>query len=371
MALEKGTQADTVTKESSSKKKLDETLLLKGIDQFHKDSHKNLTIKASEFKALDFSDVSIYGTESGSDKNKEDEKFRHFHQMRLFIKAGNYIRHRSLKTNQIMIASNLPEKIAYSLNSKWEAPLDFGDATSNLLIQMGAQALPDAVSIPSGSLRISSLKIWTKTEPLSLELTIPVLDDSHSKSGTNLVEALEILGSLCLPRYGTDTGGFFIPPPSPSSYSIKYTKFWKEKNEPAQFDFNNSNYARIVLQLGGILLIDHCVIESVSVNYPNTKAQIMHDYSIAGETFGSETKHKYLHPLLAEVKLKISTVEGLTADAYSRMLWARDQTGYGDGHFTTDIEGVTNALAKAKEFIFAEDKKPVNNTTTTNSEVSL
>ena len=363
MAVTPATSAETATKEES-KTKFNDHALIDEMDNFYI-SHRNDT---THFKSFDFSDVSVYGT--GNKEDAQDEAFRHFHQMRLYIQSGNTRHHTNNFADSTMIICNLPEKIAYSLNSKWEAPLDFGDATTNLLLQMGG-SLVDGKNLPSGTLRVSSLKIWTKTDPLTLQLTIPVLDDSHNSSGTNLVEALEILGSLCLPRYESSLG-FFTPPPNPLNYSIKYTQFWDKTNPEVPFSFKN-NYARIVLQLGGVLLVDHCVIEKVEINYPNTKAQIMHDYSntAASDEHWGRTKNKFLHPLLAEIRLTISTVEGLTSEAYSRMLWARDQTGYGDGNFSTDITNASTWLNKIRNFAVAEESTPLPESNPTNNSTPI
>jgi len=351
------TEAKTATETKTKKQSIDPHALVTEMDKFHKTYHSGVV--PSMFKALDFSDVSIYGQDKSNSTDYADERFRHFHQMRLYIQYGKTNHHNKALDQQVMIVSNLPEKVSYALNSKWEAPLDFGDAATNLLIQMGSQVLDsDRKIIPSGTLRVSSLKVWQKTEPLSLELTIPVLDDTNSNSGTNLVEALEILGSLCLPRYSSeDSMGFYTPPPSSLSYKLHYTRFWEGSNRPEDFEMSVANKARIILQLGGILLVDNCIIESVAVNYPNTKAQIMHKYDVnEGDEIFGETGHKYLHPLLAEVRLKISTLEALTSDVYSEMLWARSDKQAGQGTVQSDLSTITNPLNSLRNYMLAEPK---------------
>lgn len=316
------------------------------INAFHSSQRRN----ASDYKSLDFSDVAIYGQKNDQNSARENERFRHFHQMRLFIDRGTTIKHGKDSTTKTMIVCNLPEQIQYSLDSEWNAPIKFGDGMFNLFMQMGADLIKDdngksfLGNAPSGVLRASTFRLWQNTKPLSLILTIPVIDDEKDASGTNLVEALEILGSLVLPR--KNGGYFYTPPPSPANLHIDYTTL--TTNEPGKVD-TNSNYARIMLQLGGILLVDKCIVEAVQVQYPNTKAQIMHDYSMHDEYFGI-TGGKYLHPLLAIVTLKISTLEALTSDTYSKMLWAREQRG--EGNYTFDGTPITRTFYKLQEKIW-------------------
>lgn len=359
MAVSKPEKLDAINKNDTTKQKSSGASAIESVyflDNFY-NSVYNGQGTADTFKSLDFSDVAIYGTKNPTG-GAQDENFRHFHQMRLYIDYGETLHHHSGYNGKTIITANLPEKIQYALNSKWEAPLNFGDATFNLLMQVGANKITDS-NIPSGTLRVSSLKVWTATEPLTLNLSIPVIDDGDDLTGTNLVEALEILGSLCLPRYGGGAAGFYIPPPSPLSLTIKYDTIAldKQKREyDKTFTMATANSARIMLQLGGILLVDNCIIESVSVEYPNTKAQIMHDYSkIKNRPDFGMTGAKYLHPLLAIVNLKISTLEALTSDTYSRMLWAKPQSN--QGKVEADITPVTKIANGLLDKIAPKDDK--------------
>lgn len=311
-------------------------------------------------KSFDFSNVNM--SVSG---NSMDQNLRKFHQMTLYIQGPRLFNHgedleTSSSTNQTaIITSNLPESFSYNIGSSWSEPLSFakmGPAT-NLLLQMAGSALSE--NLPSGVNRVASLKVWEKTQPLSLDLKIPVIDDGVTggdKSGkgdgrnTNLVEALDFLGGLCLPSYDIrNNAGFYTPPPSPLNVNLKYSTFEKDangyytgkRNDNNSTTWSTSNYGRILLQLGGILLVDNCIIENVSVTYPNTKTMIRHDYTgITNDNFGS-TGGAYLHPLLAEVNIKISTIEALTSDNYTKMLWARTQN---TGTINADVTGTTNAL---------------------------
>ena len=315
-------------------------------------NYKNATLH----KSLDFSNVGLYASNT-----REEEDFRKFHQMTLYISFdnGGAISHGATHKT-FMITSNLPEKLSYSLSSEWAQPLNFGSATTNLLMEMGTSMTG---SHHSGVSRASTLKVWNGTKPLSLSLTIPVIDDvdnggvSENGINANLVEALEILGSLVLPkRYNSS---FYTSPPSPLGFTIKYAKGIDDKtgeiDRGGSYTLSSNQYCRIMLQLGGILLVDKCIIEGVDVTYPNTKTMIKHTYQ--NEFFG-KTGNSYLHPLLAEVTLRISTVEALTAENYSKMLWARSQNNMGHGTIDASqgIVGYTTATLfegynKVKEFL--------------------
>lgn len=146
------------------------------ISRFHRINSK-VSPNAHKFKALDFSDAAIYGKGDAVGKGStEDEKFRQFHQMRIFIQSGQTIKHEANDSEQTMIVCNLPERVQYSLDSKWGAPIKFGDeGIFNLLMQVGSEKL--GLNAPSGTLRASTLKIWQNTQPLTLDLQIPVIDD--------------------------------------------------------------------------------------------------------------------------------------------------------------------------------------------------
>lgn len=287
------------------------------------------------FKSFDFSNIAIFG---GDENHRtSDADYRRFHQMTMYIQVPAVYSHderRALGGETLLITSNLPETVSYDIGSEWAEPLgSFGNATTNLLMQMAGNQL-DA-DLGSGVTRATTMRIWTKTKPLTMSLKIPVIDDGETASGTNLVEALEILGSLTLPTVGGL--GFYNPPPSPLRASIKYATHLDEAGNPVASDkpwnFSTNNPSRIMVQLGGLLLVDYCVIESFSVEYPSTKTMIRHDYTgIKGVDFG-KTGQTYLHPLLANVNIKISTIEAITADTYSKMLWAKGQPNVGAGTF--------------------------------------
>jgi len=284
-------------------------------------------------KSFDLSDVAMYGS-NGTERDK-NYSLRKFHQTRIFIKGFEGMFHHtevmSNKNATYLVTANLPESIGYSFGSTWKQPLsDIGGALTNTFMQVLASNIPTyGKDLPSARNRAVTLKIWDGSEPLSISLKIPVLDDGYYRESdatgihTNLVEALEFMGSLCLPTKGISNLGFYTPPPSPLAMNIQYGK---KENQSISLD---TTPGRIMVQLGGILLIDNCIIENVNVEYPNTKNMIRHYYK-NGLTIG-DRGNTYLHPQLAMVTIKLSTIEALTANTFSKMLWLSQQTGEGKG----------------------------------------
>lgn len=317
---------------------------LETLDDIYSSNRKD----ASYHKSFDFSNVAIFAENDDYTEGAQDDAyFRRFHQMSLFIDIPNKLYHHTEKNSggTALITSNLPEQISYSIGSIWSTPLSFGSGATNLIMQMGGKAIDE--NWTSGVSRATTMRIWDGAKPLSLNLKIPVIDDGKDGSNTNLVEALEFLGSLALPRRGKNS--LYIPPPSPLNATISYmTDFDEKTGKPiGQKDMTlNTTYGRIILQLGGILLVDHCILEGFDVHYPNTKTMIRHDYtSVEGESFG-KTGAEYLHPLLAEVTLKISTVEAMTDDFYSKMLWAKsNKMGQGSLDLSTGMMGYISAIS--------------------------
>lgn len=305
--------------------------------------YEQLAKKATCHKSLDFSNIGVPLTNTSGANSGVEKHLRQYHQTRIFVEDFSGMLHHNSKqaAKTYIISANLPQSISYGVGSTWEAPLKaFGGSTFNALMQFGSQYLKDKGILDNGASgihRATSLLIWNGSKPLEMQLKIPVIDDNYgtkttSDISTNLAEALEFLGCLCLPN-GMNDIDFYIPPPSPLSASIQLTSNFK-------LDLH-TNYARIMVQLGGVLLIDRCIIKSIDVNYPNTKTQIKHTYpqSIAP----GDTGMSYLTPLLAEVTIHLTTVEAMTSDLYSKMLWLKPQNS---GALTADLSWAGDIVAK-------------------------
>ena len=302
--------------------------------------------QTSLHKALDFSNIGIpEGTIDGA-KAGDERYLRQFHQTRIFVTGFNAMRHHDeyFGSTTYLISANLPDKLKYGVGSKWEQPLSsFGNAHTNALMQLGS-ALGNATGwLPnsgvSGINRATTMKIWGGSEPLKLQLTIPVVDDNYGTNSaggisTNFVEALEFLGCLCLPSRPAELG-FYKPPPSPLGIDIKLTS-------QKTVGITNPTSGRIMVQLGGILLIDNCLIEKIDVDYPNTKTQIKHTYS--QNSVGSSGS-SYLTPLLASITITLTTVEAMTSEIFSKMLWLKPQAmGKGSADFSYFGDKITAML---------------------------
>ena len=287
-----------------------------------------------KFRALDFSSLAMYG----KDANNENTQMRRWHQMTLYIQGAPMYNGKDI--GNYIISSNLPESVSYTLQSTYDSPLSKFKGTG--LANLAAQAISDGQG--SGALRASTIKLWNGSNPMQLKLSIPVLDDGwseNSKNGngfsTDFAESLEILGSFCLPRFDkkeeNGANGLqkaisafsYQAPPNPLAVTVSYTS---EDGKDVSKTIA-SGRGKIMCQLGGILLVDNCVLTSMSVEYPNTKAMIKHEYR-SGKINESENdtnieKVNYLTPMIAKLNLTLEVPIALTAEDYSDMLWLKQQ----------------------------------------------
>lgn len=303
----------------------------------------SLSSSCAYHKSFDFSNINI-----GSSYYKQ------FHQTRIYIKdfQGMTTNGRKFggKNSTYIISSNLPESFNYGIGSEWGNPLsDIFKGVGNLVLQLGSAAAMQSSNetirglgekFRSGINRAANFLIWNGSKPLNIQLKIPVIDDNSYQNGcgnvkTNLKEALEFLGCLCLPTLEKNGLGFYTPAPSPLELKLITSRNTDEKGNVTENSFTMSpNKARIMVQIGGMLFIDNCIIKDVSVSYPNTKALMLRDDSS-------------LSPILAEVTIHITTIESLTSETYTKMLWRKQQEDQGKG--TADIDAVLQYGKELKE----------------------
>lgn len=293
-------------------------------------SYATVANDSTRHKSFDLSDVAIDGVGSNG-------YFRQFHQTRIFVRDFNgMLSHgQELGAGTYLLTANLPDQVQYQFGSQWSAPLgSYGSSTWNGIIQLLGAPVADTFggdpnNFRSGVNRVTSVKIWGKSDPFSITLNIPVLDDSYycgcrdRYAVTNFSECLEFLGALSLPSESTNYG-YYIPPPSPLNASV----------EIGHYNFElNSVPGRITVIVGGMLMLDNCVLEKVNVTYPNTKALIKKQVS------GGNSK---LVPLIANVSMTFSSIEALTSKTYSKILWlqAQDNVGKFGADFNTTAKSV-------------------------------
>lgn len=284
----------------------------------------------SRHKSFDLSDVAIDGIGSNG-------YYRQFHQTRIFVRDfdGMLSHGQPQGKDTFLLTANLPQQVQYGIGSRWEAPLgSFSNSIWNGIIQLLGGKVAGALggnseNFASGINRVTSVKIWGGTDPFKISLNIPVLDDSYycgcrdQYAITNFSECLEFLGSLCLPRESTEYG-FYIPPPSPLQAQIDIGGYSTQLN---------SRYGRITVLIGGMLMLDNCILESFNVTYPNTKVLI--------KKFVNSSNSK-LVPLLANINMTFSSIEALDANTYSKILWLQEQKDV--GKFSMDFNKIVDNI---------------------------
>lgn len=295
-----------------------------------------------------------------SNINVNSSYYKQFHQTKIYVKdfQGMTLHGSEVggENSTYLISANLPDSFNYAIGSEWATPLsDIFKGVGNLIMQVGSDALKQSkwgltqkigANIRSGINRAAHFLIWNGSKPLEIQLKIPVLDDNtyQNQAGgvrTNLKEALEFLGCLCLPKKSGDLG-FYEPAPSPLNINIMY----KSGDKPDNVSFS-PNKARIMVKIGGMLFIDNCIVKNVSVSYPNTKALMRRDDGT-------------LSPLLAEVTISISTIEPMMSTTYTKMLWLKDQD---EGQFNLDIAAIQE---KAEEYTKAFNENALGKTPESN-----
>ena len=306
------------------------------------------------YRTLDFSSLGIYG----NGESDADVSLRRWHQMTMYLHADDskLLSRNNTPTTDFIIASNLPEKFSYTLESKYEAPLQklnalSGGSIGNLMSQsMGGSSV----------IKAGTIMIWSGVSPFKFDVTIPVLDDGWSGGNqngfsTDFMEALEVLSGFCLPSEDstinkkdnaltqTVKANTLRAPPNPLSLNIKYGKEEKQKFE------TNLNGGHITVQLGGMLLVQNCVLTKMAVDYKDTKTLIRHEYG--SSTYRNEN---FLAPLLAELKLSFMVPVATTRNNYVNMLWGKNQGGT---TFNSDVSLLTDSIAGGIDKMRGIDKK--------------
>ena len=317
------------------------------------------TRNTSMHKSFDLSDVALDGT-------GKNGAYRQFHQTRIFVQEfGGMMNHgKKVGSGTFLLTANLPDSFSYSVGSTWEQPLNDlfpASAKLNLLTQVLGASTPlgDWTDIYSANNRLTTIQAWKNSNELSINITVPVVDDSHyctctdRKAVTNFTEALEFLSCLCLPQLPDKAHGFYVPPPSPLRGNIIWSNAKEEadeqgnitKTEEKKWSFNPT-YGRITLQLGGMFILDNCILKKVTVQYNNTKALI--------RKLDHSTGKIRLVPLYATVTMEFGTIQAIDANNFSKMIWveAQEEAGKFTASIPDIVKGATELGKSALNGIF-------------------
>lgn len=225
-----------------------------------------------------------------------------------------------------LITASLPEQLAYKIGGKWEAPIKLtGNSTVTALIQTATD------NRLSTSFAVDTTQVWMGTEPLEMVFKIPVFDDSGTSSGINYQEALACFGEAILPEL--NSAGAYSSVPGPNMLDVLGGKqgdkrYWLQNFAEKARDAASKGLSevfgdelervwdRITVQVGGLLLMDWCIIKNVKVTFPNTKAMVLHDWS----KIESDQRKGQLQPLLAQIEVTVTTAKGITRSNFKNML---------------------------------------------------
>lgn len=301
-------------------------------------------------------------------KYNKDSRLKKYHLLTF------YFRHENQGTNKLenelkdctdgkIITCALPESFSYSFGSDWGKPFNFGEA--GLLSGTVAQFSQGAQSL---SFAINTALTWQNAKTMALVFKIPVFDDVGTGTRVNYQEALELFGQAALPKL--DKNGMYESIPGPSiineinlggaiargnqaNTAARGTKTtnWvaNQMGKAVEKGLNGANtlWDRISVQVGGLLLLDYCVIKDVKVNFPNTRAMIMHNYS---NTTKNDSLKIHLQPQICELEVTVETAIGMTRDMFTNMLQLReykDATKIG-GIMTQEETGKMNLIDNSR-----------------------
>lgn len=268
-----------------------------------------------------------------------------------------------------IITSTLPESFTYSIGGVYSNPIALGGGEFANAVVSAFTANTKGLSF-----NVDTSLIWQSPKRMDIVFKIPVFDDSGSGTNINYQEAIELFSEAILPNVGPD--GLYNSIPGPNiikALTYRATKEsggvstyasqtvndavensqWKkdkngkrtnEKTKLAQLiNSEDQLWDRICVQVGGLLLLDWCIIKDLKVTFPNTKAQVLHDFryrnskhKASNTSLENGTRFKaHLQPIQAELEVTVSTVMGMTRATFRDMLYQNES-----------IDGATNAPQK-------------------------
>lgn len=269
-----------------------------------------------------------------TDQDMSDSPLKRFHQV---IICGNSTEPISgdtkdnliggyNNTQDYVITAQLPDSFSYRIGGSWSTPLKsitetFGQYNGLVSAATGGQN--------STAFGLATYSVWEAPEPLGVKLTLQCIDDIASGTQQNTLEAIDLISRWTLP-YQVNKWGMYsgIPGPGIPPISIKYNSPANKGAEDtlkAQVS-NQKDKTRLSVLIGGMLFMDNCILKHVDIEYPNTKAQYLHDYHVATFTQNSSTSDAGIRllPIRCNITLEFETIIGLTQTNFRNMLALRE-----------------------------------------------
>lgn len=231
-----------------------------------------------------------------------------------------------------VITAQLPNSFSYNIGGNWSTPF------KSVLDFSGLNGLTSTLTSGQNSalFGLATMSVWESPNPLQIQLTLQCIDDIGDGTGQNTLEAIDILSRWALP-YTVNKWGMYsgLPGPSVPPISITYNEYATDEKGEAYVTGKNTktlaignlkNSTRLSVLVGGMLFMDNCILTDINVNYPNTKAQYLHDYSTATFTRGSKTSDAGIRllPVRCDITLTFKTIMGLTQTNFKNMLALRE-----------------------------------------------
>lgn len=232
------------------------------------------------------------------------------------------------KGDGAIIASMLPESFTYSIGGKYGTPFKL---SADTLVSALAQEVSNGNL--SFNFAVDTAQIWNSPKPMELIFRIPIIDDSATGSHINYQEAIDLFGEAILPEMGADGSYESVPGPSlvtALEYKASHGKhtrastYFKRKRDLSSRKIQESingiqkHWDRISVQVGGLLLLDWCIIKDLKVTFPNTKAMVLHNFKGYKKGFDYRA---HLQPIQAEIEVTVATVMGVTRATFKDMLY--------------------------------------------------
>lgn len=277
-------------------------------------------------------------------KYHTESKLKQFHGLTFYFRN-------SRTGDGAIITSMLPESFVYSIGGNY----------SNAIKLLGSELINSVASTFSNgnistTFNLDTSLTWQSPKRMELVFRIPVFDDSATGTNINYQEAIDLFGEAILPEISANATYESIPGPNlltAMSYRARNGKsvtmsdrFNDIKNKVSKHITDKSiiggeetKWDRISIQVGGLLLLDWCIIKDLKVTFPNTKAMVLHNYTgyhkDQVDDRGNETYKIHLQPLQAELEVTVATVMGVTRATFKDMLYQTESTNQGNKYKDT------------------------------------